>query len=45
MFTHCEIVQKDIMPDYEAIVNYIVNVLNGHLTEKYSNVEGRITIE
>lgn len=45
MFTSCEVVQSEIMPDYEAIVRYIVDILNGHLAEKYSDVEGRITIE
>lgn len=45
MFMDCEIVQKDIMLDYEAIVNYIVNVLHGDIASKYSTTEGRINIE
>ena len=28
----------------EVVVNYIIDVLEGHLADKYSNVEGRIVI-
>ena len=35
---------KDIMFDYEILVRYIVDVLKGQLQDKYSSVEGRITI-
>ena len=39
-----KIVKKDLMLDYECLVNYIVDVLKGHLKDKYSAPEGRITI-
>lgn len=44
MFKSCPIVKKDLMLDYEILVKYIVDVLNGHLKDKYSAPEGRITI-
>ena len=36
--------KKDFMRDYEILVSYMVDTLNGQLSDKYSNVEGRITI-
>lgn len=44
MFKDCPIVKKDLMLDYEILVKYIVDELNGHLKDKYSAPEGRITI-
>lgn len=44
MFKDAKIVKKELMRDYECLVKYIVDVLKGHLKDKYSNVEGRITI-
>ena len=44
MFKDVKIVKKELMRDYECLVKYIVDVLKGHLKDKYSNVEGRITI-
>ena len=44
MFKDCPIVKKDLMLDYEILVKYIVDELNGHLKDKYSSPEGRITI-
>ena len=44
MFKDVKIVKKEIMRDYECLAKYIVDVLKGHLKDKYSNVEGRITI-
>lgn len=44
MFKDCPIVKKDLMLDYEILVKYIVDVLDGHLKDKYSSIEGRITI-
>ena len=43
MFMGNEVKTKDIMLDYEAIVNYIVDVLEGDLLSKYGTLEGRIT--
>lgn len=44
MFKDIKIIKKDLMLDYECLANYIVDVLKGHLKEKYSAPEGRITI-
>ena len=44
MFKDIKIVKKNLMLDYECLVNYIVDVLKGHLKDKYSTPEGRITI-
>lgn len=44
MFKDIKIVKKNLMLDYECLVNYIVDVLKGHLKDKYSAPEGRITI-
>lgn len=44
MFKNAPIVKKDLMLDYEILVRYIVDVLQGHLKDKYSEIEGRITI-
>ena len=44
MFKGIKIVKKNLMLDYECLVNYIVDVLKGHLKDKYSAPEGRITI-
>ena len=32
------------MLDYECLVKYIVEVLKGHLKEKYSTTENRIVV-
>ena len=45
MFKEIEIIKKDIMLDYEAVISYIVDELQGKIKEKYSTVEGRIVIE
>ena len=44
MFMNNTVLKKNIMLDYEVVVNYIVEVLEGHLADKYSSVEGRIVI-
>ncbi|MBO6262574.1 MAG: bifunctional metallophosphatase/5'-nucleotidase [Bacilli bacterium] len=44
MFKGSTIIKKDLMLDYECLVKYIVEVLKGQLKDKYSQVEGRITI-
>ncbi|MBP5574910.1 MAG: bifunctional metallophosphatase/5'-nucleotidase [Bacilli bacterium] len=44
MFKSAPLVKQDLMLDYEILVRYIVDVLNGQLKDKYSSVEGRITI-
>ena len=30
--------------DYEVLIDYIVNICHGHLSDKYSAIEGRINI-
>lgn len=44
MFKETELVKKDLMLDYEVVVKYIVDVLKGRLSDKYREVEGRITV-
>ena len=44
MFMNAPLVKKDLMLDYEILVKYIVDVLNGQLKDKYSAIEGRITV-
>lgn len=44
MFSNCEIVEKNLMLDYEALVRYILYEMGGHLSEKYNKVDGRINI-
>lgn len=36
--------KKDFMRDYEILVSYMVDVLNGQLSDEYSSVEGRIQV-
>ena len=36
--------KKDFMRDYEILVSYMVDVLKGQLSDKYSSVEGRIQV-
>ena len=45
IFVDNEMVRKDIMLDYEAVVAYIIDCLKGDLKTKYSKTEGRIVIE
>ena len=45
VFKDCKVIGRDLKPDHEVLVDYISNVLNGKLSEKYSKTEGRITIE
>ena len=45
MFSNCEVIEREVIIDYEAIVNYIVDYLKGDLKTKYSSPDGRITIE
>ena len=36
--------KKDFMRDYEILVSYMIDVLKGQLSDKYSSVEGRIQV-
>ena len=40
-----ELIKKDIMLDYEAVINYIVDGLDGNIKDNYSSTQGRIIIE
>ena len=44
MFIEDEVISTEVLFDYEILVDYIVDVLDGHLASKYSYVEGRINI-
>ena len=44
IFKGCSFKKKDFMRDYEILVRYMVDVLNGQLSDKYSAVEGRIQV-
>ena len=44
MFMNSEVIPGVQEFDYEVVINYIVNELDGHLAAKYSSTEGRITI-
>ena len=44
MFMDAEVVPSAQIFDYEVLINYIVDVLKGKLKDKYSSIEGRITI-
>lgn len=44
MFSNCEIVEKNLMLDYEALVRYILYAMGGHLADTYNKVDGRISI-
>jgi len=44
MFINDEIIGGTEMFDYEVVIKYIVDVLQGHLADKYSSTEGRITV-
>lgn len=44
MFMGCEVVAENIILDSDALTNYIVDVLQGNLKEKYEVVGDRITI-
>ena len=44
MFIFDEEVESEIRYDYEVLIDYFTNYLHGNLSEKYSSVEGRITV-
>lgn len=44
MFKDNEIIIDEAKQDYEVLINYITEALEGSLSEKYSAIEGRITI-
>ena len=44
MFMDNDEVDIGIKYDYEALIDYLSNYLHGNLSEKYSSVEGRITV-
>lgn len=44
MFKDDETVPSEQLLDYEVVIKYIVDVLQGHLIDKYSSPEGRIVI-
>jgi len=44
-FTDNEFIISEGISDYQVITEYITNVLDGSLSEKYSETEGRITVK
>lgn len=44
-FNDNEFIIEEGMSDYQMLITYLTEHLNGNLSEKYSTVEGRITIE
>ncbi len=44
MFMDDPIIPSSTMVDYEVLIKYISETLEGHLSEKYSSIEGRINI-
>ena len=44
MFMDCELIEYSSKLDFEIVIDYIVNVLDGKISEKYSTTEGRINI-
>jgi hypothetical protein len=44
-FDDNEFIIDEGMSDYQMLINYLTDELKGNLSEKYSDVEGRITIK
>lgn len=44
-FDDNEFIIEEGMVDYQMLITYLTEYLNGNLVEKYSKVEGRITVE
>lgn len=44
MFMNCEVISRGDLYDYQVLVKYIKDILNCNLKDKYSNIEGRITV-
>lgn len=44
MFINEPDLQTDVKYDYEVIIEYLTDYLHGNLSDKYSDVEGRITV-
>ena len=44
MFMEDEVIPDMLVFDYEVLIEYIADILQGHLKEKYSSPEGRIII-
>ena len=44
MFMNDPVVPAPVMLDYEIVIKYIVDVLKGHLSEKYATSAGRIEV-
>ena len=44
MFKDDETIPSEQLLDYEVVIKYIVDILQGHLIDKYSSPEGRIVI-
>lgn len=45
IFMNNKLILDEAMSDYQVVINYIVNNLNGTIDQKYESIEGRIIIE
>ena len=45
MFMNCEHLDCTKKADYEVLIDYIIDGCKGNLSKKYSNTEGRITVQ
>lgn len=43
-FSNAEVINKEVMIDYQALISYIIDDLNGVIDETYLNSQNRITI-
>ena len=44
MFVDDKEIEAPVRIDCQVIIDYVTNYLKGNLTDKYSSVEGRITV-
>ena len=45
MFKDDEIIINRAIPDYQVLITYLTEILNGNLSSKYSGIEGRINVK
>ena len=45
MFSQCKLIDQSIYAESDALIYYITNDLNGEISSKYENEEGRINID
>ena len=45
MFKGDEVLISKALPDYQVLITYLTEILNGNLSSKYKGIEGRINIK